>query len=320
MKRVHAVALAIAVVASLVQAQEFPSRPLKFIVPAPPGGAPDAVARVVGQRLSTQLGQQVVVENRGGGNGIIGSEAAARAPADGYTLVIGYAGPFSINPGLVANLPYDVVKDFTPLTLLAASQNVLVVHPSFPARSVAELIAAAREQPGKINYASGGTGQSSHLSMELMLHMAGVRMTHIPYKGAGPALADTISGHVPLHFLALTPAIPLIRSGKLVALGVTGATRAPSLPEVPTIAEAGLPGFQVLTWYGALVPSATPKPVVARLHTELVAALKSPEIVEFYRRQGLEPGGNSSEAFGIYLKEEIDKWKQLIKDAGITRD
>ena len=320
MKRVHLFALALAALASCVQAQEFPSRPLKFIVPAPPGGAPDAVARVVGQRLATQLGQQVVVENRGGGNGIIGSEAGARAPADGYTVVIGYAGPFSINPGLVPNLPYDVIKDFTPLTLLAASQNVLVVHPSFPARSVAELISAARTQPGTINYASGGTGQSSHLSMELMLHMAGVKMTHIPYKGAGPALADTISGHVPLHFLALTPAIPLIKSGKLVALGVTGAARATSLPEVPTIAEAGLPGYQVLTWYGALVPSATPKPVVARLHAELVAALKSPELVEFYKRQGLEPGGNSSEAFGIYLKEEIDKWKQLIKDAGITRD
>ena len=318
--KTFAFSLGLSVFAHNVAAQDYPSRPIKFIVPAPTGGAPDAVARIVGQRLSAQLGQQVIVDNRGGGNGIIGTEAAARSPGDGYTLALGYAGPFSINPGLVPKLPYDVIKDFTPLTLLALSQNVLVVHPSFPARSVKELIEMAKAQPDKINYASGGTGQSSHLSMELMLHMAGAKMTHIPYKGAGPALADTVSGHVPLHFLALTPAIPLIKAGKLVALGVTGAKRAPSLPDIPTIAEAGLPGYEVLTWYGALVPSATPKPIVERLHTELVLALKSPEVTEFFNRQGLEAGGHSSDAFGTYLRTEIDKWKKLIKDGNIKVD
>ena len=302
---------------STVQAQDFPTRPVRFIVPAPPGGAPDAVARIVSQKMSQQMGQQVVVDNRGGGNGIIGSEAAARAPGDGYTMVLGYAGPFSINPGLVPNLSYDPIKDFTPLTLLATSQNVLVVHPSFPARSLKEMIALAKAKPGTINYASGGTGQSSHLSMELLLHMAGIKMTHIPYKGASPALADTISGHVPLHFLALSPAIPLIKAGKLVALGVTGSKRSAQMPDVPTIAEAGLPGYEVLTWYGALVSAATPKPIVARLHAEMVTALKSPEVTEHFQRQGLEPGGNSSEAFGVYLKQEIEKWRQLVKDAGI---
>jgi len=320
MKLSKVFALAFVLIATVLQAQDFPSRPIRFIVPAPPGGAPDAVARIISQRMTTQLGHQVIVDNRGGGNGIIGSEAGARAAGDGYTMVMGYAGPFSINPGLVPNLSYDVVKDFTPLTLLAISQNVLVVHPSFPARSVKELISLAKAQPGKINYASGGTGQSSHLSMELLLQMAGAKMTHIPYKGAGPALADTISGHVPLHFLALAPAIPLIKSGKLIAIGVTGSSRSQALPEVPTIAESGLTGYEVLTWYGALVPSSTPKAIVTKLHTEMVAALKTPEVVEFYKRQGLEPGGNSSEAFGTYLQVEIEKWKQLIKDRGIKSE
>jgi tripartite-type tricarboxylate transporter receptor subunit TctC len=320
MKLSKVLALAFVLIATLLQAQDFPSRPIRFIVPAPPGGAPDAVARIISQRMTTQLGHQVIVDNRGGGNGIIGSEAGARAAGDGYTMVMGYAGPFSINPGLVPNLSYDVVKDFTPLTLLAISQNVLVVHPSFPARSVKELISLAKAQPGKINYASGGTGQSSHLSMELLLQMAGAKMTHIPYKGAGPALADTISGHVPLHFLALAPAIPLIKSGKLIAIGVTGSSRSQALPEVPTIAESGLTGYEVLTWYGALVPSSTPKAIVTKLHTEMVAALKTPEVVEFYKRQGLDPGGNSSEAFGTYLQVEIEKWKQLIKDRGLKSE
>ena len=241
-----------------IHAQDYPTRPIRFIVPAPPGGAPDAIARIVGKRLAEQLGQPVVIDNRGGGNGVIGVEAVRQAPADGYTLVLGYQGPFAINPGL-RDLPYDPIKDFAPITLLAVSQNVLVVHPSFPARTLKELVAAAKAKPGEVNYASGGTGQSSHLSMELLEYMTGMKMTHVPYKGAGPALADTIAGHVKLHFLALAPAIPLIQSGKLVPLGVTGNQRAALLPNVPTIAEAGAPGFEVLTWYGALVLAATPK-------------------------------------------------------------
>jgi tripartite-type tricarboxylate transporter receptor subunit TctC len=315
-KALVAFTLALATVMS-AHAQQFPTRPVRFIVPAPPGGAPDAIARIVGQKMAAQLGQQVVVDNRGGGNGIIGSELAARAPGDGYTMVLGYAGPFSINPVLVEKLSYDPLTDFTPLTLLAVSQNVLVVHPNFPARSLKELIAQAKAKPGTINYASGGTGQSSHLSMELLQHMAGIKMMHIPYKGAGPALADTIAGHVPLHFLALSPAIPLIKAGKLMPLGVTGSKRVPSLPDVPTIAEAGLPGYEVLTWYGALVPASTPKPIVSRLHGEMVAALKSPEVQQQFAHHGLEAGGNSSDEFGKYLKAEISKWRKLVADADI---
>ena len=302
-----------------IHAQDYPTRPIRFIVPAPPGGAPDAIARIVGQRLAVQLGQPVVIDNRGGGNGVIGVEAVRQAPADGYTLVLGYQGPFAINPGL-RDLPYDPIKDFAPITLLAVSQNVLVVHPSFPARTLKELVAAAKAKPGEVNYASGGTGQSSHLSMELLEYMTGMKMTHVPYKGAGPALADTIAGHVKLHFLALAPAIPLIQSGKLVPLGVTGNQRAALLPNVPTIAEAGAPGFEVLTWYGALVLAATPKPIVARLHAEMVAALKSPEVQDQYKHHGLEAGGNTPEAFGKFIATDLDKWRNLIKAANIKAE
>jgi tripartite-type tricarboxylate transporter receptor subunit TctC len=298
-------------------AQDFPTHPIRFVVPAPAGGAPDAIARIVGQRLGDRLGKQVVVDNKGGGNGVIGSELAARAPADGYTIVLGYAGPFGINPGFYPSLPYDPVKDFAPITMLATSQNILVVHPSFPARSVKELIAMAKAKPNQLNYASGGTGQSSHLSMELLMHMAGIRMMHIPYKGAGPALADTLGGQVPLHFLALSPAIPLIKSGKLVPLAVTGARRVPSLPEVPTIAEAGLPGYEVLTWYAAFAPAGTPKPVLKRLYDEMAAVLKSSELQAVYQTHGLEPGGEPPEALGKFLDTEIVKWRTLIKASGI---
>ncbi|MBL8383212.1 MAG: tripartite tricarboxylate transporter substrate binding protein [Burkholderiales bacterium] len=298
-------------------AQDYPNRPIRLVVPAPAGGAPDAIARLVGQRLGERLGRQVVVDNRGGGNGVIGSELVARAPADGYTLVLGYAGPFGINPGMYAQLPYDPVKDFAPITMLATSQNILVVHPSFAARSVKDLIAMAQAKPGQINYASGGTGQSSHLSMELLMQMAGIRMTHIPYKGAGPALADTVGGQVPLHFLALSPAIPLIKAGKLVPLAVTGTRRVPSLAEVPTVAEAGLPGYEVLTWYAAFAPAATPRDILARLHAETVAVLKSSELAAVFQGHGLEPGGDSAEALGRYLEREIAKWRALIKAGGI---
>lgn len=298
-------------------AQNYPTRPIRFIVPAPPGGAPDALARLTGQKLTEALGQAVIVDNRGGGNGIIGSELGARAAPDGYTIVMGYAGPFSINPGLYDKLPYDPVKDFVPLTLIAIGQNILVVNPSVPARSVNALIALAKSKPGQINFASGGTGQSSHLSMELFMSMAGIKMVHVPYKGAGPAMADVISGQVALQFLALPPAIPQIKTGKLVALGVTGSKRASSLPDVPTIAETGLPGYEVLTWYGAFAPAKTPKAIAAKLSGEMIKAVKSKELDEQFQKQGLEAGGNSPEDFGKYLRIEIDKWRKVVKDAGL---
>jgi tripartite-type tricarboxylate transporter receptor subunit TctC len=301
-------------------ADEYPSHPIRFVVPAPAGGAPDEIARLIGMRISPHLGQQVIVDDRGGGNGVIGAEIGAHAPADGYTIVLGYSGPFGINPGMYPQLPYDPMKDFAPITMLALSQNILVVHPSFPARSVKELIALAKASPGKINFASGGTGQSSHLSMELLMNMAGITMTHIPYKGAGPALADTVGGQVPLHFVAVAPAIPLIKAHKLIPLGVTGSRRVPSLPDVPTIAEAGLPGYEVVTWYAAFAPAGTPKPIVARLHDEMAAALKTPELQAMYAARGLEPGGDSSEDLGRFLGAEIVKWKAVIKAGNIKAE
>lgn len=301
-------------------AEVFPSHPIRFVVPAPAGGAPDEIARIVGQRLGDRLKTQVVVDNRGGGNGVIGSEIAKNAPPDGYTIVLGYAGPFGINPGYYPNLTYDPVKDFAPITMLATSQNILVVHPSFPARSVKEMIAMAKAKPGQINYASGGTGQSSHLSMELLMHMAGIRMVHIPYKGAGPALADTLGGQVPLHFVAVAPAIPLIAAKRLIPLGVTGSKRIPTLPNVPTIAEAGLPGYEVLTWYAMFAPAGVPRPVLTRLQEETIAIMKSPELVNVYRERGLEPGGESPDELEKYLQSEITRWKALIKAANIKTE
>lgn len=314
---VAAVSAAFAAPALTAIAESYPVRPIRFIIPAPPGGAPDTLGRIMGQKLGEKFGQQVVVDNRGGGNGIIGSEIAARAAPDGYSIVMGYAGPFSINPALYDKLPYDPLKDFAAITLVATGQNVLVAHPSFSARTVKELIALAKSKSGQINYASGGTGQSSHLSMELLMSMAGIRMNHIPYKGAGPALADTLSGQVPIHFLAMPPAIPQVKAGKLIALAVSGVKRATSLPETPTIAEAGVPGYQVLTWYGALVPARTPHAIASRLNKEMVGILHSKDVEAQFDRLGLEAGGNSSADFARFLRDEIVKWGRVIKTAGI---
>jgi len=303
-----------------VSADNYPNRPVRYVVPAPPGGAPDALARQTGQKLSEALGQPVVIDNRAGGNGIIGSEIAARAVPDGYTIVMGYAGPFSINPALYPKLSYDPVRDFVPLALIATGQNVLVVNPSVAARSVKELVALARSKPGVLNYASGGTGQSSHLSMELFNSMAGIKMVHIPYKGAGPAMADVIGGQVALQFLAVLPAITQMKSGKLVGLGVTGSKRVPALPDLPTIAESGLPGYEVLTWYGAFAPAKTPAPVVKRLTGELAAAIGSKDMQAQLQKQGLEAGAVSSNDFGKWLRAEVEKWRKVVKDANIRID
>ncbi len=304
----------------IASAQDWPARPLRLIVPAPPGGAPDTIARIVGQRLGDRLGQQVIIDNRGGGGGIIGTEVAVKTPPDGYTLVLGYAGPFSINPGMHEKLPYDPVTDFAPITMLATSQNILVVHPSFAPRTIAELIALAKARPGEINYASGGTGQSTHLSMELLMQMGGFKLTHIPYKGAGPALADAIGGRVEAHFIAVPPALPLLKSGKLVAIGVTGSRRLGALPDIPTIAEAGLTGYDVQTWYGVFTRAGTPVPIVARLHGEITAVLKTREIEELFERQGLDIGGGSADDLARSLGAEITKWRRVIKAAGIKPD
>lgn len=300
--------------------QAYPSKPIRFIVPAAPGGAPDFSARLIGQHLSETLGQPVVIDARAGGRGIIGSEIGAQSVPDGHTLILGYAGPFAINPGLYEKLSYDPIRDFDPITLISSGQNILVVNPSVSVKSVKELIALAASKPGQLTFASGGTGQSSHLSMELMMWMAKIKMIHVPYTGNTPAIRDVLSGQVMMQFVALTPAIPQINAGKLRALGVTGSKRTSALPDVPTIAEAGVPGYEVLTWYGAFVPAKTPKLVTARLNTEMIRILNMPDVSDRFRRFGLDPGGNSQQEFRDYLKVEIARWRAVLKEAKIKVD
>jgi len=305
---------------SITHAQSYPSKPIRFLVPASPGGAPDFSARLVGQHLSDALGQTVIVDTRDGGRGIIGTEIGAKSAPDGHTLILGYAGPFSINPGLYQKLSYDPVRDFDPITLIAAGQNILVVNPSVAAKSVKELIALAKNKPDQLTFASGGTGQSSHLSMELFMWLAKIKMVHVPYKGNTPAMRDVLGGQVMMQFIALTPAIPQIKLGKLRGLGVTGGKRSNAIPEVPTIAEAGVAGYQVLTWYGAFVPAKTPKAITAKLNAEMVRIIGLPDVADRFQRFGLDPVGNSSQEFGKYLRSEISQWREVIKEAKIQVD
>jgi len=300
--------------------QTYPSKPIRFIVPAAPGGAPDFSARLVGQHLSEALGQPIVIDARAGGRGIIGSEIGAQSVPDGHTLILGYAGPFAINPSLYEKLSYDPIRDFDPITLISSGQNILVVNPSVSARSVKELIALAASKPGQLTFASGGTGQSSHLSMELLMWMAKIKLIHVPYTGNAPAMRDVLSGQVMMQFVALTPAIPQINVGKLRALGVTGSKRTTALPEVPTIAEAGVPGYEVLTWYGAFVPAKTPKTITTKLNSEMVRILNLPDVGDRFRRFGLDPGGNSQQEFRDYLKVEISRWRGVLREARIKVD
>lgn len=305
---------------SLSHSQNYPSKPIRFVVPASPGGAPDFSARLVGQYLSDALGQAVVVDTRDGGRGIIGTEIGAKSAPDGHTLILGYAGPFSINPGLYKKLSYDPVRDFDPITLIAAGQNILVVNPSVAAKSVKELISLAKSKPGQLTFASGGTGQSSHLSMELLMWLAKIKMVHVPYKGNTPAMRDVLGGQVMMQFIALTPAIPQIKTGKLRGLGVTGSKRSNALPDIPTIAQAGIAEYEVLTWYGAFVPAKTPNAITAKLNSEMVRIIRLPEVADRFHRFGLDPVGNSSQEFGKYLRNEIAQWRQVIKEAKIQVD
>ena len=305
---------------ALAQAPAYPSKPIRLVVPFPPGGATDILAREVAQKLTEAWGQSVVVDNRPGAGGNIGAELVARAAPDGYTLLMGTVGTHAINASLYAKLPYDHVKDFAPVILVAGVPNVLVVNPALPVNTVAELIAYAKANPGKLNFASSGNGTSIHLSGELFKVMAGVQMTHVPYKGSAPAVADLISGQVQLMFDNLPPSLPQIKAGKLRALAVTSATRAPALPDVPTIAEAGLPGFEASSWFGVLAPAGTPPAIVARLNAEIAKWLASPEAREKLSKQGANAAGGSPEDFAKHIAAETTKWAKVVKDSGAKVD
>jgi tripartite-type tricarboxylate transporter receptor subunit TctC len=313
------VALGVAAPAS-AQGGGYPGKPIRIVVPFPPGGTTDILARAVGQQLAQAWGQQVIVDNRPGAGGNIGSELVAKSAPDGYTLLMGTVGTHAINPSLYAKMPYDHVKDFTPVILVAGVPNVLVVHPSVPANTVAELIAYGKANPGKLNFASSGSGTSIHLAGELFKVQTGLQMTHVPYKGSAPAIQDLLGGQVQLMFDNLPSALPQIKAGKLRALGVTSATRAAALPDVPTIAESGLPGFEASSWFGLLAPAGTPADVVARLDAEVAKWLASPEAKEKLLAQGAIAGGGTPEDFAKHIAAETAKWAKVVKESGAKVD
>jgi tripartite-type tricarboxylate transporter receptor subunit TctC len=312
-------ALALASVAG-AQAPAYPTKPIRLVVPFPPGGATDILARAVAQKLTEAWGQQVLVDNRPGAGGNIGSELVAKAAPDGYTLEMGTVGTHAINASLYAKMPYDHVKDFVPVILVAGVPNVLVVHPSVPVNSVAELIAYAKANPGKLNFASSGSGTSIHLSGELFKVMAGVQMTHVPYKGSAPAMQDLLGGQVQLMFDNLPPALPQIKGGKLRALAVTSVTRAPALPDTPTVAEAGLPGFEASSWFGVLAPAGTPPAIVAKLNAEIAKWLATPEAKEKMLALGANAVGGPPEDFAKHIAAETTKWAKVVKESGAKVD
>ncbi len=296
----------------------YPERAIHLIVPYPPGGLTDAVARAVAKALSDRVQQPVVVENIAGGGGNIGADKAAKSPADGYTLYIGNNATVGLNTLMYKQLAFDPMADLAPIALIAESQTVLVVNPSLPAKSVAELIALAKSKPGQLNFGSTGTGGLSHLVGELFNGGAGIRMTHIPYKGTGPALTDLLGGQIQVMFN--DTALPHIQSGKLRAVAVTGAKRWPQLPDVPTLAELGMPGYETYNWFGILAPAKTPAAMVTRLNRELVAVMQDPAMKAWMEARGAEAVTSTPEEFAAYIKKDLAKWARVVKEAGITAE
>ena len=297
-------------------AQGYPAKPIRVIDAYPPGGSTDIVARLIGPKFQESQGQPWVIDNRPGAQGIIGTDIVAKAPPDGYTLLM-FTGSHTVHPSIYKNLPYDLVKAFAPVTQTTTTTNVLVVHPSVPARTVKELIALAKARPGGLNFASGGPGSSTHMAAELFKSMAGIRMTHIPYKGAAPAVMATVGGETDLVFGSMPAAAPHIRSGRLRALGVSTAKRAIAMPELPTIAEAGLPGYESTNATGVLAPAGTPREIVAKLQQEIARVLNLPDIRERLLSLGAEPVGGTPEQFGEFIRTEIAKWAKVVKATGM---
>ncbi len=299
-----------------VLAQSYPVKPVRFVVPGPPVGLTDTLARMLAQKLDEAWGQRFVVENRAGSNGTIGTEFVARAPPDGYTIMMGHTGTHAINISLRKFLPYDPVKDFVAISLIAVAPNILVVHPSLPARSVKELIALAKARPGQLTYASSGVGGTQHLAGALFEKMAEVKMVHVPYKGSAPGLVDVIAGNVSLMFPNIPTALPHVKSGRLRALGVTSLQRSSAAPSIPTIAEAGLPGYEATVWFGVFAPAGLSPELVTRLNGEIVKIIKRPDIRESVTGLGGELVGDRPEEFAVFLKAQINKWAVVIKESG----
>jgi tripartite-type tricarboxylate transporter receptor subunit TctC len=301
-------------------ADAYPEKPIKIVVPYPAAGTPDILAREIASKLSALLGQQVIVDNRPGAGGNIGSEMVAKAAPDGYTIVMGTVATHSINQALYKKLPFDPIKDFAPVILVATTPNVLVVNPDIPIKTVKDLIALAKAKPGEITFASGGNGTSHHIGGSLFQKLTGVQMTHVPYKGSGAALPDLIGGQVNIMFDNLTSSMPHIKSGKLRAIATTGLTRSAAMPDLPTVIEAGVPGFEITAWFGLLAPANTPRAIIERLNLEVTKVLNQPGIKARFIAQGAEPKPGTPEQFGIFVKEKIAQWTPIVKASGAQVD
>ncbi len=303
--------------ATAALAQNYPTRAIRMVVPFPPGGPNDILARLLAQKTSEQVGHPVVLDNRGGAGGVIGTDAVAKAAADGYTLLFSGTASLSINPSLYAKLPYDPLTDFAPITLVGTAPSIFILHPSVPVKSIKELIDYTRANPGKLNFASAGIGTPPHLGGELFNTMAGVNMVHVPYKGGGPATADLLAGQVQLYISGISTAIPLVKEGKVRGIAVTSSKRTSLLPDTPTVAESGLPGFEVGNWYAIVAPAGTPRPIVNRLNAELNKAIALADVRKRFFELAVEPMGSTPEELAAYNKSEITKWARAIKAAGM---
>lgn len=310
------VAAALSMAPSPIPAQDYPVKPVRLVVPFTPGGSTDILGRLVAQKLTESLGRQVLVDNRPGAGGTIGVEIVAKSPADGYTLVMGHIGTFGVNPTLYPKLPYDAVKDFQPITLFAMIPNILSVNPSLPAKSVKDVIALARARPGVMNYGSGGNGSAAHLATEYFKLLTKTNIVHIPYRGTAPAITDLLAGNISMIITGVPAQLGHIKSGRLRALGVATSKRLPLFPELPTIAEAGVKGYEATQWYGVLAPANTPTPVVTKLHAAIVKALQGADVKERLASEAGEPVGNSPEEFRAFIQKEIARWAPVIKAAG----
>ena len=321
MKTAHRMLLIAALGAGLAAcAYGYPDKPIRLLLPYPPGAGSDVIARLLAQKLSDNVGQQILVDNRGGAGGNIGMELAAKASPDGYTLVLALTSQLAINPGLYPKLPYDPVKDYAPIALLASAPYVLVIHPALAAATVRELIVLAKSRRGGLTFASAGNGSGAHLAAELLKSMAGIDMVHVPYKGAGPALPDLIAGQVQLMFATHSASGQHVRAGRLRALAVTTAKRSSALPDLPTIAESGVPGYDSSVWYGLLAPARTPARIITRLNGEVIRVLNSTDLRDRIRIEAVEPIGSTPEFFAGYIRSELAKWAQVVKGSGAKID
>lgn len=326
MKRHRAIVAAGVVLAALVlapvtlRAQSYPSKPIRLIIPFPPGGSTDILGRSLAQKLSEAWGQQVLVDNRGGAGGTIGADLAAKAPADGYTLLMGHIGTLAVNVALYPKLSYDPIRDFAPVCMVALVPNVLVVHPALPVKNVSELIAYAKANPGKLNYSSGGNGSAAHLAVEYFKLQTKTEIVHVPYKGTGPSVTDLIAGQVSMTMTGAPAVMPHVQSGRIRALGVSSPQRIPALAQIPTVAESGVPGFDATQWYGVVAPVGTPKDIVARLNAEIRKIMQSKEMLERLNTEGAISAAGTPEQFDAYIKSEIARWGAVVKAAGMKAD